>query len=50
MKGGDEVIILFLAGRIVLGTLEFKDVPAVLKEKVKAELDSQGLEFLTVEE
>lgn len=46
MKGGDEMMVMFLATRVVLGKLEFKDVPDVLKEKVKEELEINGLGFL----
>lgn len=46
MKGGEEMMVMFLATRIVLGKLEFKDVPDVLKEKVKEELEINGLGFL----
>lgn len=46
MKGGEKMMVMFLATRIVLGKLEFKDVPDVLKEKVKEELEINGLGFL----
>lgn len=45
-KGGKEMMVMFLATRVVLGKLEFKDVPDVLKEKVKEELEINGLGFL----
>lgn len=45
-KGGEEMMVMFLATRVVLGKLEFKDVPDVLKEKVKEELEINGLGFL----
>ena len=40
----------FLAYRIVLGKLKFKDVPKSLKEKVKNILTSDGLDYLIDEE
>lgn len=40
------MMVMFLATRVVLGKLEFKDVPDVLKEKVKEELELNGLGFL----
>ena len=46
MKGGEKMMVMFLATRVVLGKLEFKDVPDVLKEKVKEELEINGLGFL----
>lgn len=46
MKGGEKMMVMFLATRVVLGKLEFKDVPDVLKEKVKEELELNGLGFL----
>lgn len=49
-KGGEMMMIIFLANRIILGKLKFKDVPEVLKERVKQELIDNGLEFLTTEE
>lgn len=45
-KGDEEMMVIFLATRVVLGKLEFKDVPDVLKEKVKEELELNGLGFL----
>lgn len=41
------MIAMFLAQRIVLGLLEFKAVPEVLKPKVKEILVESGLEFMT---
>lgn len=46
VKGGEEMMVIFLATRVVLGKLEFKDVPDVLKEKVKEELEANGVGFL----
>lgn len=50
-EGGDKImtIQMFLAYRITLGLLEFKNVPKVLKEAVKKELEALGLDFLAVE-
>lgn len=46
MKGGDGMMVIFLATRIVLGKLKFKDLPEVLKAPVKEELEANGLGFL----
>ena len=50
LKGGDYVIAMFLAQRIVIGKLEFKKVPQVLKAKVKEILEESGLGELATEE
>ena len=49
-EGGETMMVIFLATRVVLGKLAFKDVPAVLKPAVKQELEDNGLGFLAVEE
>lgn len=49
-KGEKIMMVIFLATRVVLGKLAFKDVPAVLKPAVKQELEDNGLGFLAVEE
>ena len=49
-KGVKIVMVIFLATRIVLGKLEFKDLPEALKEPVKKELEANGVGFLSVEE
>lgn len=49
-KGGKEMMVIFLATRIVLGKLAYADVPDVLKPAVKQELEDNGLGFLAVEE
>lgn len=46
MKGGEMMMIIFLATRIVLGKLAFKDLPEALKEPVKKELEANGVGFL----
>lgn len=45
-KGGEMMMIIFLATRIVLGKLAFKDLPEALKEPVKKELEANGVGFL----
>ena len=49
-EGGEMMMVIFLATRIVLGKLDFKDVPEALKPAVKQELEDNGLGFLAVEE
>lgn len=49
-KGGKEMMVIFLATRVVLGKLAYADVPEVLKPAVKQELEDNGLGFLAVEE
>ena len=48
-EGGETMMVIFLATRIVLDKLAFKDVPAALKPAVKQELEDNGLGFLAVE-
>ena len=50
VKVGEMMMVIFLATRVVLGKLEFKDVPKALKPAVKQELEDNGLGFLAVEE
>lgn len=49
-KGGDFMMIAFLATRIVIGKLKFKDLPEVLQPKVKEVLEENGVGFLAEEE
>ena len=49
-EGGEMMMVIFLATRIVLGRLAFADVPEALKPAVKQELEDNGLGFLAVEE
>lgn len=39
-------IVEFLAYRITVGLLDFENVPAPLKDKVRVELEKLGLGFL----
>ena len=48
-KGGEMMMVIFLATRIVLDKLTFAQVPDVLKPAVKQELEDNGLGFLAVE-
>ena len=48
-EGGETMMVIFLATRIVLEKLDFKDVPDALKPAVKQELEDNGLGFLAVE-
>ena len=49
-KGGETMMAMFLATRIILGKLKFKDLPAVMKPKVKEVLEENGLGELATEE
>ena len=40
------MVVIFLTNRVAMGLLKFKDVPTVLKEDVKKELENAGLGFL----
>lgn len=50
LNGGELVMAMFFAQRVILGKTEFKDVPAKLKDQVKELLIDAGLEDLVVEE
>ena len=50
LNGGELVMAMFFAQRVILGNTEFKDVPAKLKDQVKELLIDAGLEDLVVEE
>lgn len=49
MKGGDDMMAMFFAQRVILGKTAFKDVPAKLKEGVRAVLIESGLDYLIEE-
>ena len=46
LLGDDEMMALLLAQRVILGKMEFKDVPDSLKPQVYADLKDSGVEFL----
>lgn len=50
LNGGELIMAMFFAQRVILGKTEFKDVPAKLKDQVKEILIDAGLEDLVVEE
>ena len=48
-EGGEGMMALFFAQRIILGKLTFKEVPSTLKDGVKEVLIDSGLESLIEE-
>lgn len=48
-KGGDIMMAMFFAQRVILGKTAFNEVPASLKEGVKQILVESGLETLIKE-
>lgn len=48
-KGGETMMAMFFAQRVILGKTEFKDVPAKLKAQVKELLVDAGLPELAEE-
>lgn len=48
-EGGEIMMAMFFAQRVILGKTEFKDVPAKLKEQVKELLVESGLPELAEE-
>lgn len=48
-KGGDVMMAMLFAQRVILGKTAFKDVPATLKAQVKEILIECGLGELAVE-
>lgn len=49
-KGGEEMMAMFFAQRVILEKTAYKDVPSTLKPLVKEILEESGLGFLAVEE
>lgn len=49
-KGGEEMMSMFFAQRVILEKTKFKDVPSTLKPLVKEILEESGLGFLAEEE
>lgn len=45
-EGGDTMVAMFFAQRIIFGITEYKVVPATLREQVDAILTESGVEFL----
>jgi hypothetical protein len=45
-SGGEDMMALLLAQRIILGKLEFEQVPSTLKPQVYEILDESGVAFL----
>lgn len=50
MKGGDVMMAMFFAQRVILGKTKYSEVPSTLRPGVKEILVDSGLEFLTEEE
>lgn len=48
-KGGELMMAMFFAQRVILGKTEYADVPAKLKEQVKELLVDAGLPELVTE-
>lgn len=46
LMGDDEMIALLLAQRVILGKLDFDEVPDTLKPQVYQILEESGVEFL----
>lgn len=49
LKGGEIMMAMFFAQRVILGKTSFAEVPAKLKEQVRELLVDSGLEELAVE-
>ena len=49
-RGGEEMMAMFFAQRVILEKTAYKDVPSALKPQVKEILEESGLGFLAVEE
>lgn len=46
LEGGETMMAMFFAQRVILGKTEYKDVPSTLQEGVKEILVDSGLGFL----
>lgn len=49
-KGGEEVLAMLFASRVITGRTKFKEVPTKLQPKVRQILVDEGLEELCEEE
>lgn len=49
-EGGEIMMAMFFAQRVILEKTAYKDVPSTLKPAVKEILEDSGLGFLAVEE
>lgn len=49
-QGGEVMMAMFFAQRVILVKTEYKDVPSTLKPSVKEILEDSGLGFLATEE
>lgn len=49
LEGGETMMAMFFAQRVILGKTEWKDVPPTLQEGVKEILVDSGLGFLVEE-
>lgn len=49
-KGGEDMMAMFFAQRIILEKCTFAQVPKILKPRVKEILIESGLEFLVTED
>ncbi|WP_157261068.1 CD1375 family protein [Paenibacillus wynnii] len=49
LEGGDDMMAMFFAQRVILGKTAYKDVPSTLKPAVKEILIDSDLEYLTEE-
>jgi hypothetical protein len=45
-KGGDIMVVMFFAQRVILGKTKYAEVPSTLKAGVLEVLTDSGLEFL----
>ncbi len=46
LEGGDTMVAMFFAQRIIFGTTEYKTVPISLRKEVDIILTESGVEFL----
>lgn len=49
LKGGEDMMAMFFAQRVILGKTAFAEVPATLQPPVKDILEDSGLGFLCEE-
>jgi len=50
LLGGETMMAMFFAQRVILEKTAYKDVPSTLKPTVKEILEDSGLGFLAIEE
>lgn len=49
LEGGDTMVAMFFAQRVILGKTEYRTIPPTLRDQVNEILIDSGVEFLITE-